>query len=172
MELARQEHDREHRDEQHGGPPRVRRGGGLVEGQQLHPIRGLGGPAEDLRQAAEKAPGAAPPKTSAKPPNRLQVTYTPTRRNAASFTTDSTATAVISPVCRLVKSRLRAPNRMPKRARVTATTSVGSNTSSTDSSRRIMRNEADTAFSCSAMYGIMPHTTSTATSVPSEADFP
>ncbi len=33
-------------------------------------------------------------------------------------------------------------------------------------------NEADTAFSWSAMYGIMPPTTSTATSVPSGADLP
>ncbi len=85
---------------------------------------------------------------------------------------DSTATAVMSPVCRLVKSRLRAPKRMPKSARVTATRSVGSKTSSTDCSRRIILKEADTALSWSAMYGIIPHTTSTATSVPSGADFP
>ncbi len=76
------------------------------------------------------------------------------------------------PVCRLVKSRLRAPNRMPNRASVTATTRVGSKTSSTDSSRRIIRNDADTAFSCSAMYGIMPQTTRAATSVPRDADLP
>ena len=32
--------------------------------------------------------------------------------------------------------------------------------------------DAETAFSCSAMYGIIPHTTSAATSVPSGADLP
>jgi hypothetical protein len=61
---------------------------------------------------------------------------------------------------------------MPKTASVPATRRVGSKTSRTELSRRIRVNDVDTAFSWSAMYGIIPHTTSTATSVPSGADLP
>ena len=75
----------------------------------------------------------------------------PTSRNASSLTSDSTATAVMSPVCRLVKSRLRAPKRMPNSASVTAIRSVGSPTSRTESSWMIILKEADTARSWSAM---------------------
>ena len=61
---------------------------------------------------------------------------------------------------------------MPKNPSVTATMSDGSKSASTESAGIIMRKDADTAFSCSAMYGIIPHTTSTATSVPSGPDLP
>ena len=53
---------------------------------------------------------------SPKPSKSPQVTNTPTSRKATSLTIDSTATAVMSPVCWRVKSRLRAPKRMTKRA--------------------------------------------------------
>ena len=106
-------------------------------------------------------------KMSAKPSKSPQVTKPPTSRKATSLTMDSTATADMSPVCSRVKSRLRAPKRMPKRASMAATSRAGSNPESTESPPIIMANDTDTALSWSAMYGIIPHTTRTATSVPS-----
>ena len=106
------------------------------------------------------------------PPNSTHVTQTPAVRNARSFTTDSTATAVKRPRCACVKSGLRAPKRIPKTPRTTATRRVGSNTSRIVSWWRISLNDWDTAWSCSAMYGISPSTTSPATRAPSGADFP
>ncbi len=61
---------------------------------------------------------------------------------------------------------------MPKSASVPATSSVGSKPESSESPGIIIRNETDTAFNWSAMYGIIPTTTSTATSVPRAADLP
>ena len=91
------------------------------------------------------------PKMSPRPPKIPQVTQMPTVRKATSLITDSAATAVMRPVCCLVKSRFRAPKRIPKRASVTATKRVGSNTSSTEPSCMIRLNVADTARSWSAM---------------------
>jgi hypothetical protein len=125
-----------------------------------------------VRRRDHSGCAAARPKRSPIPPKRPHVTYTPTTKNATSFTTDSTATAVMRPVWCLVKSRFLAPKRMPKSASVHATRKVGSKMSSTDSSRRIIVKETDTALSWSAMYGIIPPTTSRATRVPSGADFP
>jgi hypothetical protein len=71
-----------------------------------------------------------------------------------------------------VKSRFRAPKKMPNSASVTAMSSVGSNVSRKAEGPSIRRRETETAFSWSAMYGIIPHTTSAATSVPSGADLP
>ncbi|PYM90904.1 MAG: hypothetical protein DME04_21180 [Candidatus Rokuibacteriota bacterium] len=67
---------------------------------------------------------------------------------------------------------MRAPNKIPNRASVPATSSEGSKPDSSELSPIIIWNETDTALSCSAMYGIMPQTTSAATNVPSDADFP
>ena len=125
-----------------------------------------------VRSRDQPGCAAARPKRSPKPSKSPQVTYTPTQRKATSLTTDSTATAVMSPVWCLVKSRLRAPNRMPNKASVPATSTVGSKISSTDDSRMIMREGHRHRLELQRDVGNHPPTTSSATSMPSGADLP
>ena len=99
----------------------------------------------------------------------------PSARKAASFTRHSTASASSRPSCRSVESRRRAPNRIVK-AIIITTTIIPTLSTSHELPPGLPAVSAvkvvTTAFSCSAMYGMVPTSASRVASAASACDLP